>query len=124
MSIKSLLLEINPPAASEIILRLLVFIILSGFVIWIFNLFIQMAKNKSQQKVELIIRTRFLISLILYMVVFTIYFGILIWYNGIEVFSFNTATFYLGISHLIIALITLIILFFMKYKALHKLINL
>lgn len=123
MDIQSLLLNIDPSSASEIIIRILVLVAISTLLIWVLNLILQGAKNKSGQKTELVIRNRFLYSLTIFIILYSVYFGFLIWFNGIGSFNFDDATFYLGISHLIIVFLGISILFFVKYQALDKLIN-
>ena len=78
------------------------------FVIWIIQLIIIKLGKKHLVKREELLKISLLISLVVYFVFLSIYFGLIINYNGIHQFRWTEPKFYLGILPLIITYIAII----------------
>jgi drug/metabolite transporter (DMT)-like permease len=108
----------------QTIINLLVFIALSGAILYVtYFVLSKLLFKKSKQRKEISLRLTFLWSLFVFFILFNTYIFIFIYRIGIDNMNFTSGLLYLGIFSQIFIYLALIIFFFIKRHTLKKIIN-
>jgi hypothetical protein len=108
----------------QLIEKLFLFILISGFLLYI--IYFTLTKflyKKNVLRKEIQIRLSFLWSLVIFNIIFNSYLYLFFYFNGLYDFNWMVLTFYLGISAQLFIYIGIIIFYFIKRNTLNKLIN-
>jgi uncharacterized membrane protein YeiB len=121
---ENIFFNIEYTSLQQMLLKVLIFMALSGLVLYLIYLGltkIMFKKNVARKEVNL--RLIFLWAMIIYLILFNIYFFILMFIEGVELFQWTKPIFYLGFMAQIIVYIVLIIYFLLKRNSLDRIIN-
>jgi len=121
---ENLFFDIIYSTVQQLIIKILVFISLTGILIWFIDLVLtKLLFKRSKQRKELSMRLSFLWSIFVYFILFNIYIFVLLHYIGLDAFDFLAGMFYLGIMPQLIVYLGLIIMFLSKQFTLRNIIN-
>ena len=123
MSLKEIFFELGNDSFAFFLLRTMALLAIVAVFIWIINLLLPLFFKKRRLKSDFLIPVYFQYSLIVFSIILTVFFGIVIWYNGVESFKWTEASFYLSIAHIIILFLLLILVFFVSQRKYRNIIK-
>lgn len=124
-TVKDLFFNINNTSPVDLLLQTLVLIGASLLVIWLARVFWfrSLRSSHPSEPVDVLYHIAVLRSYITFMVVFAIYFFFLIKLNGLHAFRWSDGSFYLGLLPVILMFILPLVLYFVRYSRLIKLLK-
>lgn len=121
--LKSVFLNVEHSTLTFLLVKLLFFLLVCGFFIWMIYLAITKIVRKIKIQRDFFLKLGLLWSLPSFLVLFSIYFFLLLKFVGLHQFRWTSGSFYLGILPQLFIFILVIILFVVNYTSYNRLLG-
>ena len=125
--LKSIFFELTYNNYVQLLIRLISFIAISAFLIWITDVILSKIYRKKNKQTgihkDYLLRLTFLGSILIFFVIFSVYTFFLIKSVCINNFRWNDWSFYLELLPQLLIYIALIVLFFINYISFNKIVK-
>lgn len=121
--LKSIFLNLEHSTLTFLLIKLLFFILVCGFFIWLIHLSIAKSFGKAKMQRDFFLKLGLLWTLPTFLIIFSIYFFLLIRFVGLHHFRWTTGDFYLGILPQLLVFVLVIILFVVNYTSYNRLLG-